>query len=197
MRRAARGRGLLALVSAVLLSCAGGAHAFTLLNGREAFCEVEWLGVPHVVAEEYVGNGKVGERHPELGGSAAVVRRQADGSPKIVFDTSILESIRLKLPVARDFVFFHECAHIQRQTQDEIVANCHALAEAARAGVLEDGMLPALGAFHRNMGRLPRKYGGSGARFWDRTLECVADPESVAEDLQAFPGTLFDPPYAP
>jgi hypothetical protein len=160
-------------------------------------CEVQWRGERHRVHEEYIGNGKVGERHPELGGSAAVVRRQADGSPKIVFDTSILESIRLKLPAARDFVFFHECAHIQRQTQDEIVANCHALAEVRRLGWIGEDQVAALGEFHRNMGRLPRKYGGSGTNFWHRTLECLADPEAASGDVQAFPGNLFDPPHAP
>ncbi len=44
------------------------------------------------------------------------------------------------------FVFFHECAHIQRQTFDEIEANCQALTEVRRRGLIDAAGEVALGA---------------------------------------------------
>jgi len=186
------------LAAGVALLVAGmPASAFTLSSGREVRCEVWWAGQRLSVAEEYIGNGDVGERHPELGGSAAVVRRRPDGSPVIVFDRYILRGFRDRLPLAADFVFFHECAHIRRQTRDEIEANCHALLEARASGLVDAAAEKELETFHQRLGRLPLRYGGNGARFWASTLACVDDPEAHAEDPQAFPGGMFDPPFAP
>ena len=132
------------------------APGFTLIDGSEARCVIRIDEADYVVPEEYVGNGRVGERHPELGGSAAVVRRGENGRPKIVFDRFVLDSIHARLPFAHDFVFFHECAHIQRQTRDEIEANCHALNEVRRLGLLEAG--PGGGTR-----RVPRAHGPPAA----------------------------------
>lgn len=195
MRPAAR-PGIAAVCALFAATAAGHAHAFTLLDGSEMHCVVELAGVRHEVHEEMVGNGRVGERHPDLGGSAAVVRRGADGRPKIVFDTFVLDSIRAKLAFARDFVFLHECAHIQLATLDEIDANCHALREARRLGRIDADGEVALGDFHRRMGRLPLKYGTSGAKFWERTMACVDGPARDDEPHAGFPGEA-DQPFAP
>lgn len=175
------------------------AEGFVFNDGREAACLVQIDGADYAVPEEYVGNGRVGERHPELGGSAAVVRRGADGRPRIAFDTYLLASIAGKLPFARDFVFFHECAHIQRQTFDEIEANCHALTEVRRLGLIDGAGEVALGEFHVGLGRLPLKYGGSGASFWRQTLQCIDTPGALppVETGPAFPGGMFETPFAP
>ena len=139
----------------LLMICvvAGEAAAFTLIDGSETRCVIRIDDRDYPVPEEYVGNGRVGERHPELGGSAAVVRRGEGGRPKIVFDRFVLDSIRARLPFAHDFVFFHECAHIQRQTLDEIEANCHALNEVRRLALVDVDLEAALGEFHIRMGR--------------------------------------------
>ena len=125
------------------------------------------------------------------------MRRGADGRPKIVFDRFVMEAIHAKLPFARDFVFFHECAHLQRQTLAEIEANCHAVNEGRRLGGLDGDGEAALGGFHARMGRLPLKYGGSGENFWRRTLACVAAGERPGESEMAYPGGMFEPPFAP
>jgi hypothetical protein len=104
---------------------------------------------------------------------------------------------RDRLPLAADFVFFHECAHLRRQTRDEIEANCHALLEARAIGLVDAAAEKELETFHQRLGRLPLRYGGNGTRFWASTLACVEDPEAHAEDPQAFPGGMFDPPFAP
>ncbi|MCU0870641.1 MAG: hypothetical protein MUF30_13795 [Burkholderiales bacterium] len=181
---------------AALWAVATGAGAFTLGDGTQIRCVVDLAGARYEVPEEFVGNGRVGERHPELGGSAAVVRRAEDGRPKIVFDTYMLDSIRAKLPLARDFVFLHECAHIQLATLDEIDANCHALREARRRGLIDADGEAALGDFHRRMGRLPLKYGTSGVKFWERTQACVDAPARDDEIHAGFPGEA-DTPFAP
>lgn len=173
------------------------AFGFTLIDGSETRCVVRIDEADYLVPEEYVGNGRVGERHPELGGSAAVVRRGEGGRPKIVFDRFVLDSIRARLPFAQDFVYFHECAHIQRQTLDEIEANCHALNEVRRLALVDADLEAALGEFHVRMGRLPMKYGGSGERFWRQTLACVESPEPLPDSPAAWPGGMFDPPFAP
>lgn len=197
MNRRRTAFGGVAIVCAIgVWTTASTARAFVLSDGTEMRCVVELAGVRHEVHEEMVGNGRVGERHPELGGSAAVVRRGDDGRPKIVFDTYVLDSIHAKLPFARDFVFLHECAHIQRATLDEIEANCHALREARRLGRIDADGEVALGEFHRRMGRLPLKYGTSGAKFWERTMACVEGPEHDDEPHAGFPGDA-DQPFAP
>ena len=87
---------------ALLVPClgdAGPAHGFTLMDGSEVRCVIRIDAADYAVPEEYVGNGRVGERHPELGGSAAVVRRGTDGRPKIVFDRFLLDSIHSRLPL--------------------------------------------------------------------------------------------------
>jgi hypothetical protein len=184
-----------ALATLALLACTP-AHAFVRSDGTEMRCIVDLEGTRYEVPEEIVGNGRIGERHPELGGSAAVVRRGVDGRPKIVFDAFVMESIGRKLAFARDFVFIHECAHIQRATLDEIEANCHALREARRLGLIDPDGEVALGEFHRRMGRLPVKYGASGAKFWERTLACVdGAPDEPARDA-GVPGVL-EPPFSP
>jgi len=183
----------------LLMFCvaAGQAPAFTLIDGSETRCVIRVDEADYLVPEEYVGNGREGERHPELGGSAAVVRRGEGGRPKIAFDRFVLDSIRAKFPFAPDFVFFHECAHIQRQTLDEIEANCHALNEVRRLALVDADLEAALGEFHARMGRLPLKYGGSGERFWRQTLACVESPEPLPDSPAAWPGGMFEPPFAP
>jgi hypothetical protein len=192
----ARTGGLVVALVTLATPCA---HAFVLSDGREAWCDAQLGGLPYRVPEEYIGNGRVGERHPELGGSAAVVRRQPDGRPKIVIDSFVTESMREKLPLARDFMFFHECAHIRRDTRDEVQANCEALREMRRRGLVDAEGERALGEFHARMGRLPLKYGGSGRAFWADTLACIEAPELFLDSASAFPGLggLFDPPFAP
>jgi hypothetical protein len=186
-------------LSGLLAICiaASPASGFTLIDGSETRCVIRIDDGDYPVPEEYVGNGRVGERHPELGGSAAVVRRGEGGRPKIVFDRFVLDSIRARLPFAHDFVFFHECAHIQRQTLDEIEANCHALNEVRRLALVDADLEAALGEFHIRMGRLPLKYGGSGERFWRQTLACVESPEPLPGSPTAWPGGMFEPPFAP
>jgi hypothetical protein len=72
-----------------------------------------------------------------------------------------------------DFIFYHECAHANDDSIDEIQANCQALLTMQMLGLVSDTKLDALAATHKRMLRLPSRYGGNGQVFWDRTLACA------------------------
>lgn len=163
---------LLGMLGAVLLG--GPAHAFQRSDGETVSCEVDSAGRTLNVPEEYVGNGPVGTIHPALGGSAAVVRRHANGSARMVFDRFVMERIASRSLLAHDLVFYHECAHIRLQTDDEVVANCEAVRHMRAIGYLDDEGYAALTRWHDGMGRVAPRYGGTGKVFWQRTEACLA-----------------------
>ncbi|MFM7670267.1 MAG: hypothetical protein ACKO71_06915 [Betaproteobacteria bacterium] len=76
-------RALLTLL--FLLPLAREVLAFERSDGVSVQCLVERNGEQQVVAEHWLGHGDAGDRHPELGGAAAVVRTDADGWPVIFF----------------------------------------------------------------------------------------------------------------
>lgn len=170
-RRTAR---ILVPVTLLLLLVSAPVFAFQRSDGQEISCEVELQGRSIRVVEEYEGNGPVGTVHPALGGSAAVVRYQADGTPRMIFDRFVMQRIASRSQLAYDLVFYHECAHIRLQSKDEIEANCDAVREMRETGYLDDQGYAALTEWHRGMGRVAPRYGGTGRVFWQRTEACLA-----------------------
>ncbi len=75
-------------------------------------------------------------------------------------------------PAVHDLIFFHECAHAQIPTTDEVRANCaglKAMREAGRAGFAVESKLAA--------------FFGVGNEYWAKTLKCanaevVSPPQS-------------------
>ena len=59
--------------------------AFERSDGQHVHCEIERNGKTHQVREIWLGHGDAGDRHPELGGAAAIVRHDAQGWPLIYF----------------------------------------------------------------------------------------------------------------
>ncbi len=158
----------------LMLACAGiPAHAYDRSDGVQVQCVVERNGERRIVPEVWLGHGDAGDRHPELGGAAAVVRPDEYGWPVISFDRVTIKSIRENDPHMVDFIFYHECAHATDPTRDEIEANCEAYLELERLGMMNETLDRALAHSHRKMMRLPSRYGGSGAAFWDKTMACV------------------------
>ena len=151
------------------------ARAFDRTDGTRVRCEIERNGERRVVPEEWLGHGDTGDRHPALGGAAAVVRPDKDGWPVIYFDHVTVKGIREKDPHMLDFIFYHECAHATDPARDEIEANCEAYLELDRLGLMNETLDRALAHTHRKMMRLPSRYGGSGAVFWDKTMACVSE----------------------
>lgn len=168
----------LATTSALLLglTMAGRpAAAFERSDGQQVQCVIERNGERRVVPEQWIGHGESGDRHPALGGAAAVVRPDKDGWPVIFFDQVTVKGIREKDPHMLDFIFYHECAHATDPTFSEVDANCDAYLTLERLGLMNEALDRALAHTHRKMMRLPSRYGGSGAAFWDKTMACVGE----------------------
>ncbi len=65
-------------------------------------------------------------------------------------------------PAVHDLIFFHECAHAQIPTTDEVRANCAglmAMREAGRAGFAVESKLTV--------------FFGAGNDYWAKTLKCA------------------------
>ncbi len=159
----------------MLAAIANLANAYQRSDGVQVQCVIEQHGERRVVPVEWLGHGESGDRHPALGGAAAVVRPDKDGWPVIYFDQVTVKGIREKDPHMLDFIFYHECAHATDPTRDEIDANCEAYLELDRLGMMNEPLERALAQTHRKMMRLPSRYGGSGAAFWDKTMACVSE----------------------
>ncbi len=157
-------------------------QAFERSDGTIVQCEATRDGESRVVREVWLGHGDMGDRHPALGGAAAVVRPDADGWPVIFFDSVVFRAMLGRDPHMSDFIFYHECAHAQDPQRDEIDANCEAYLELDKLGVLTPERIDALASTHKKMLRLPSRYGGSGEIFWERTLSCVKSRSNVSLD---------------
>ncbi len=174
-------RGLLALLMLSAVACE--ALAFDRSDGVLVECVVERNGERRVVAEHWLGHGDAGDRHPELGGAAAVVRPDRDGWPVIFFDNVTVKGMRERDPHMLDFIFYHECAHATDPERDEIAANCEAYLDLEREGMMSDALEHSLANTHRKMRRLPSRYGGSGAVFWEKTMACVNARKGLAAQV--------------
>lgn len=176
------------LLCVVLITAASLAHAYERSDGKQVQCTVELNGQSRTVAEVWLGHGDAGDRHPELGGAAAVVRTDKDGWPVIFFDRVTIKTMREKDPHMLDFIFYHECAHATDPARDEISANCEAFLELDRLGLMNESLERALAHTHRKMMRLPSRYGGSGTAFWDKTMACVNERRAVVRQASESSG---------
>jgi hypothetical protein len=161
---------LLAQLCALLF--VSGANAFERSDGTVVECAVDRDGKHHIVKENWLGDGAAGDHHPALGGAAAVIRPDSAGWPEMFFDRVVFKGMIERDPHMADFIFYHECGHAQDEQLDEIGANCYALNEMQKLGLMNDAKLAALAATHHRMLRLASRYGGSGKVFWERTMAC-------------------------
>ncbi len=156
-----------------LLAASDPAWSFERTDGVEVQCTLERNGQPHIVKEVWLGDGAVGDRHPQLGGAAAVVRPDAEGWPVIYFDNVVFKDMVQRDPYMSDFVFYHECAHATDAERNEIDANCEAYLTLDKLGLMTRERRDSLASTHQHMLRLASRYGGSGKVFWERTMACV------------------------
>ena len=99
-----------------LFICSTLSTAFERSDGMTVRCEVERNGQSHVVEEIWLGHGDQGDRHPELGGAAAVVRRNASGWPVIYFDSVVFKGM-LELGLKIDDVHLFDLQQPDRLKQ--------------------------------------------------------------------------------
>jgi hypothetical protein len=107
------------------------------------------------------------------GGYAAFATFDAMGNPIIIFDVTQL----LAEPAHyRKFVVYHECAHHSPLTlhpMPEIAANCSSLIFMRQQLGLPGALENDIGVRTIAKGQLQQQYGGSGAAFWNLTLQCA------------------------
>ena len=70
----------------VIITQSSAAWAFERSDGVKVACMIERNGQTNAANEIWLGHGDSGDRHPELGGAAAVVRNDEQGWPVIYFD---------------------------------------------------------------------------------------------------------------
>lgn len=168
---------LLRKLSVVCLTLFSGvpAFAFVLSNGDEVQCHFSHEGKSGTATEIWSAYDSSDDRHPELGRAVAVMRVNADGWPTIILDAEAHKRTSKGSPAIWDFVYFHECAHAQHPSLSEIEANCASYKELERRGLMNYHRMKELEAIHLSMLMLPEEYGGSGAMFWHKTLQCVSE----------------------
>jgi hypothetical protein len=136
----------LAMIGACLLSFR--VAAFTFADGTSDVC----IARGEVVPEYNAGEGA--ENLGFTGRTDAV-----DSGYRILWNVKKLESLP---PAMHDFLFFHECAHAQLPTRDELKANCAGLKAMRAAGRAGFAVETRIAAFY-----------GPASDYWARTLKCA------------------------
>jgi hypothetical protein len=164
------------LTACLIALCSMPVYAFVLSNGDTVECRFarpEFSGVATEIWNTYQSPEG---RNPELGRAVAVMRLNAENWPTIIIDAEAHKRTSKGTPAIWDFVYFHECAHAQQPSLSEIEANCASYKEMERRGLMNYNRMKELEAVHLGMmGNLPEEYGGSGAMFWHKTMQCVRD----------------------
>lgn len=134
------------------LSAAAPAAAFTFSDGTKTTCVARG-----VIVSEY----EAPPDDPAVAGR--VGRAQTDGKNYVLaWNVPKLNALP---PEMHDFIFFHECAHAQVRTDDEVKANCEglkAMRAAGRAGPVVEAKLAA--------------FLGPESAYWRGTLACANAP---------------------
>ena len=86
-----------------------------------------------------------------------------DGWPAITYSPAFYQLT----PLMQEFTRRHECAHLAVPTSDEFMANCVAL----RSRMWSRPEIDHIAATHHAIGVQGPQYGGSGASFWQITLD--------------------------
>jgi hypothetical protein len=132
------------------------ASAYTLADGATTQCIARGNVVAEIRAEP-------GHQIYKLNRTAMTVPLGQDY--QIIWNVEKLDALP---PTMRDFLFFHECAHAQLPTADEVAANCGGLRAMRAAGRGGPEVEARIAAFY-----------GSGSAFWTETLACANAPARV------------------
>lgn len=91
--------------------------------------------------------------------------------PEIVFDNGSLG--RFPEPVAR-FTFHHECVHLTAPDLDEVQTSCRALQHMRSSDLINHEDEAVLLRVFQDLGEIPARYLGTGARYWKAIEDCAA-----------------------
>ncbi len=137
----------------MVMGSAGLASGFTFSDGTSGQCIARGQAVPELVLPE---------------GAAQFTGRtvRAGTGYRILWNAARLR----QLPsVMHDFLFFHECAHAQVPTPEELAANCTGLRAMRKAGRAGFAVESKIAAFY-----------GPDNPYWSQTLACAGGPSSAA-----------------
>jgi hypothetical protein len=124
--------------------------AFVFADGTTAECTAQGHTVVEVdgsPGSNVVQLGRTGITEPQ--GSGYVIQWNADKLQQLP-------------PAMHDLIFFHECAHAQVPTADELRANCVGLMTMRAAGRAGFAVESKLAAFY-----------GPGSQYWAHTVQCA------------------------
>ena len=124
------------------------ASAFTFVDGTTSAC--------------VAGSETIPEYSPPPGSEAVPYTGQTvkvGASYQIVWNKQKLDALPREV---HDFLFFHECAHAQIPTKDEVRANCVGLKNMRAAGRAGFAVEAKLAAFY-----------GATNDYWKNTLSCA------------------------
>jgi hypothetical protein len=141
----------LCLLFAVSLLAGVPAIAFTFSDGTTTQCIVHG----RAVEEFYAPPEHEVSRLRRTG-----VTVTSGGDYLIVWNAKMLSELP---PAIHDLLFFHECAHAQVPTKEEIRANCEGLKAMRAAGRAGFAIETQLAAF----------YGERNRAYWEATLRCA------------------------
>ena len=164
-------------MTCLMLFSSNVAFAFVLSNGEAVECHFSRDGLSGTATEIWNAYANADDRDPELGRAVAVMRLNTQGWPTIIIDAEAHKRTSKGTPAIWDFVYFHECAHAQQPSLSEIEANCASYKELQRRGLMNYHRMKELEAVHLSMMSLPEEYGGSGAMFWHKTIQCAGESQ--------------------
>lgn len=139
---------LFACLSLALVSAETAAFVFS--DGTTAECTARGRAVVEV-------DGPPGSKVVQLGRTA--ITEPLGSGYVIQWNVSKLEQLP---PAIHDLIYFHECAHAQVPTTDELRANCAGLVAMRAAGRAGFAVESRLAAFY-----------GPGSQYWANTLQCA------------------------
>jgi len=141
---------LLLLAATVSPAC-----AFTFSDGTKTECIARGQVVPEVYAppeHEVSRLGRIG------------MTVTNDKSFMIIWNMAKLNELP---PAIHDLLFFHECAHAQVPTKDEITANCEGLRAMRAAKRADFAIENQLAVFYQKI---------AASAYWEATLKCANAP---------------------
>lgn len=148
----------------------------TILNGtaaQQAPTFIEPGGRSHTCYARHAVTGQVVPVvgvNGNAGGFMGYATYDPTGWPTIIFDVAQLSS---QPPIMWRFIYYHECAHLEIPTTDEVRANCAALLQMRNRENMTPYEEQIIASSVMSRPVLPPQYGGSGTAFWNATMRCV------------------------
>lgn len=165
-------------ICGITLSSTSPSFAYVMSDGTQKFCEIQSRVGPLVVPE-IVGYAN---------GFMAFTQMGPNGLPTITFDHGLIQPVAMQLPIAIDFLFYHECAHARFISSSidirssEFIANCEGLRKMRADNKISGQQEQLIGQYHAQQNVYANLF-GTGKNYWDITLNCASMPSVYSETV--------------